>query len=55
MALVQGFVMDGNGELHMPVLGGGNLPVSTWVFQAITFDGSNFDLSNALEVVVGAY
>jgi hypothetical protein len=55
MALVQGFVMDGNGELHMPVLGGGNLPMSTWVFQAITFDGSNFDLSNALEVDVGAY
>lgn len=55
MALVQGFVMDGNGELHMPVFGGGNLPVSTWVFQAITFDGVNFDLSNALEVAVGSY
>jgi len=54
-ALVQGFVMDSNGELRMPLYGGGSLPTSTWVFQAATFNGANFDLSNALEVIVGDF
>ena len=54
-ALVQAFTTDSNGELHVPLYGGGNLPLSTWVFQAATFDGVSFDLSNALEVVVGAF
>jgi len=54
-ALVQAFVTDAQGELHVPLSGGGNLPISTWVFQAAAFDGVSFDLSNALEVVVGAF
>ena len=55
VAVVETFVTDSAGELHVPLFGGGNLPTSTWVFQAATFDGSTFDLSNALEVVVGAF
>ncbi|MFT4514834.1 MAG: CxxC motif-containing protein (DUF1111 family) [Planctomycetota bacterium] len=55
MALVQGFVTDSNGELRLPIYGGGLLPTSTWVFQAATFDGVAFDLSNALEVTVGSF
>lgn len=54
-ALVQGYVMDGNGRLLLPVFGGPNLPISTWVFQAATFDGVVFDLSNALSVNVGSF
>jgi hypothetical protein len=37
------------------IYGGGNLPVSTWVFQAATYDGVTYDLSNALSVAVGAF
>jgi CxxC motif-containing protein (DUF1111 family) len=54
-ALVEGFVLDGSGRLRVPVYGGGNLPQWTWVFQAATFTGSAFDLSNALSVVVGSW
>ncbi len=54
-ALVTAVVTDGSGELHIPLMGGGNLPTSTWVFQAAVYDGAAFDLSNALEVVVGAF
>ena len=52
---VDAFVTDGAGELRLPFYGGGNTPTSTWVFQAATFDGVGYDLSNALEVVVGAF
>jgi len=55
VAVVEFYVTDANGELHVPLVGGGNFPTSTWVFQAATFDGVNYDLSNALEVVVGAF
>jgi CxxC motif-containing protein (DUF1111 family) len=55
VALVQGFTTDGQGRLLVPVYGGGNLPTSTWVFQAATFDGVAFDLSNALSVTVGGF
>lgn len=55
VALVQGFVTDANGELHLPLFGGGNLPTSSWVFQAATFDGVAFDLSNGIEVTVGSF
>ena len=54
-ALVMQFSTDATGELHLPLQGGGGLPVSTWVFQAATFDGVQFDLSNALEVQVGGF
>ena len=54
-AVVELFVTDVNGELHLPVFGGGNLPTLTWVFQAATFDGVGYDLSNALEVQVGNF
>ncbi len=54
-AVVTAFVTDASGELHLPLFGGGNLPTSTWVFQAAVYDGSAFDLSNALEVVVGSF
>jgi hypothetical protein len=55
VALVQAYTTDAQGELHVPLYGGGNLPTSTWVFQAATFDGVSFDLSNAVEVVVGGF
>jgi hypothetical protein len=54
-ALVAGFVLDNNGRLTLPIQGGGNLPVSTWVFQAATFTGTTFDLSNAVSASVGAW
>jgi hypothetical protein len=54
-ALVQAFSTDALGEFRRSLYGGGNLPTSTWVFQAATFDGVSFDLSNALEVVVGGF
>ena len=52
---VDSFVTDAFGELQLPFYGGGNTPTSSWVFQAATFDGTSYDLSNALEVVVGAF
>jgi CxxC motif-containing protein (DUF1111 family) len=55
VALVDLFVTDATGRLRVPMIGGGNLPVSTWVFQAATFDGVVFDLSNGLSVNVGAF
>lgn len=54
-ALVQAFSTDAQGELHVQLFGGSNAPPSTWVFQAATFDGATFDLSNAVEVVVGGF
>lgn len=54
-ALVQGFMTDAQGELRLPLFGGGLLPTSTWIFQAAAFDGVSFDLSNALEVEVGSF
>ncbi|MEZ6036075.1 MAG: di-heme oxidoredictase family protein [Planctomycetota bacterium] len=54
-ALVTFFTTDAMGELHVPLYGGGNLPTLTWVFQAATFDGAQFDLSNALEVQIGGF
>ncbi|MCB9877880.1 MAG: hypothetical protein H6835_09790 [Planctomycetes bacterium] len=55
VALVTFFTTDALGELHLPLWGGGNLPTLFWVFQAATFDGVNWDLSNALEVEVGGF
>lgn len=54
-AVVQGFTTDAQGRLRITVFGGGNTPVSNWIFQAATFDGVAFDLSNALSVQVGAF
>jgi CxxC motif-containing protein (DUF1111 family) len=54
-ALVQGLVTDANGRVLLPMIGGSNLPIMTWVFQAATFDGTAFDLSNALSVNVGGF
>ncbi|MFK7739148.1 MAG: di-heme oxidoredictase family protein [Planctomycetota bacterium] len=54
-AVIEGYTTDSLGELRLPLFGGGNVPVSTWVFQAATFDGTMFDLSNALEVRVGGF
>ncbi|HIE70904.1 MAG TPA: hypothetical protein EYP98_12435 [Planctomycetes bacterium] len=53
--LIQLFSTDAQGELHVQLFGGNNAPSSTWVFQAATFDGVSFDLSNALEVIVGGF
>ena len=53
--LIQLFSTDAQGELHVQLFGGNNAPPSTWVFQAATFDGVSFDLSNALEVIVGGF
>lgn len=55
VALVQAFSTDANGELHLPLFGGGGTPSATWVFQAAVFDGTSFDLSNGLSVEVGGY
>ena len=54
-AVVQLFMTDAQGDLHVQLFGGGNLPIVNWVFQAATFDGSVFDLSNAIEVRVGGF
>lgn len=54
-AVVEGFTTDAQGRLRITVFGGGNPPVTSWVFQAATFDGVAFDLSNALSVQVGAF
>ena len=54
-AVVELFVTDANGELHLPVFGAGNLPTLTWVFQAATYDGVSYDLSNAVEVEIGSF
>ncbi len=54
-ALVDIFATDANGRLRVPVFGGANAPTNTWIFQAATFDGTTFDLSNALSVVVGSF
>ena len=54
-AVVEIFVTDNNGELHLPMWGGGNAPSWTWIFQAATYDGVGYDLSNGLEVVIGAF
>ncbi|MBZ0151179.1 MAG: hypothetical protein K8J09_06565 [Planctomycetes bacterium] len=55
VALVVGLVTDANGGLRVPIFGGGVLPTSDWVFQAATFDGVNFDLSNAVQLTVGGF
>ena len=55
VAVVQGFTTDAQGRFRITVFGGGNLPVLTWIFQAATFDGVSFDLSNALSVDVGTF
>ncbi|MBL8752137.1 MAG: hypothetical protein JNK15_02450 [Planctomycetes bacterium] len=54
-ALVDYFVLDANGRFRLTIQGGGGLPVHTWVFQAATFTGTAFDLSNALAVSVGGF
>jgi hypothetical protein len=54
-ALVTFFNFDGNGDLRTVVYGTGNIPLYNWVFQAATFTGSAFDLSNALTVSVGTF
>src|SRR5262245_4814106 len=54
-ALVTFFSFDSFGELRTVVLGTGNVPLTSWVFQAATFTGSAFDLSNALTVSVGTF
>lgn len=53
-ALVTLFSSDPNGVLRLPVIGGAGA-TSTWTFQAATFTGTVFDLSNALSVTVGAF
>jgi hypothetical protein len=54
-ALVDLFTTDALGRLRVPLIGGAGLPVSNWVFQAATFDGTTFDLSNGLSVNVGGF
>ncbi|MFY9344948.1 MAG: di-heme oxidoredictase family protein [Planctomycetota bacterium] len=55
VALIDYFVLDNNGRFTIAIQGGGNLPISTWIFQAATFNGTAFDLSNALSVQVGGF
>ncbi len=54
-ALITFFTTDPAGRFQFPIQGGAGLPVSNWVFQAATFDGVAFDLSNGLSVTVGAF
>lgn len=54
-AVVDFFTLDANGRLRIPVPGGGNAPTLTWFFQGATFDGTNWDLSNAVQVTMGSY
>ncbi len=53
-ALVMLFSSDPTGRLRLPLIGGPGAQF-TWVFQAATFNGTEFDLSNALSVTVGAF
>jgi hypothetical protein len=55
VTIVMGFSTNGNGGLQLPIAGGGLLPPLTWTFQALTFDGVVWDLSNALSVEVGGF
>ncbi|MBL8731119.1 MAG: hypothetical protein JNN13_01980 [Planctomycetes bacterium] len=55
VALVIGLATDANGGLRLPIFGGGVLPTTDWVFQAATFDGVAFDLSNAVLITVGGF
>ena len=55
VALVTALTTNAQGELIVPLVGGGNLPTFSWVFQAAVFDGTNFDLSNGVEVEVGGF
>ncbi|HEX5054285.1 MAG TPA: di-heme oxidoredictase family protein [Planctomycetota bacterium] len=55
VAVVDLFTLDMNGELRLVLYGGGTLPVSNWIFQAATFTGSGYDLTNALSVDVGRF
>ncbi|HEX6811373.1 MAG TPA: di-heme oxidoredictase family protein [Planctomycetota bacterium] len=54
-ALITLFTLDNNGEFRTTILGTGNIPLTTWVFQAATFTGSAYDLTNALSVSVGTF
>lgn len=54
-ALIDFLVTDANGRIRLPVYGGGNLPISSWVFQAAAFTGATWDFSNALQVNVGGF
>lgn len=54
-ALVDFLTTDAQGRLRVPVFGGSNLPVSSWVFQAASFTGTTWDFSNALQVDVGGF
>jgi CxxC motif-containing protein (DUF1111 family) len=53
-ALITFFSCDPSGRLRLPVFGGPGAQI-TWTFQAATFDGVAFDLSNALSVTVGSF
>jgi CxxC motif-containing protein (DUF1111 family) len=53
-ALVTLFASDPTGKLRLTLPGGGGA-TATWVFQAAVFTGTEFDLSNALSVTVGAW
>ena len=46
---------DSAGGLSLPLWGGSNAPSWTWIFQAATYDGTGYDLSNGLEVVIGSF
>ena len=54
-AVVELFVTDSAGGLSLPLWGGSNAPSWTWIFQAATYDGTGYDLSNGLEVVIGSF
>ena len=54
-AVIDIFSTDAQGDLRVTLFGGSSAPVMNWIFQAATFNGTSFDLSNALSVDVGGF
>lgn len=52
--LVDFLVTDSNGRIRIPIGGGGGAQIH-WIIQAAAFNGSNIDLSNAVDYLLGAF
>ncbi len=53
-ALVSFLVTDNNGRIRLGLLGGGG-PNVTWIIQAAAFNGTEIDLSNAIQFTLGQF
>ena len=53
--LVDFLFTDAAGNLRVPLIGGDIPPIGTLIFQAGMFDGSTWDLSNAVSASIGGF